>query len=143
MGIASKIEKLRAIDVDRLIDDTFKECEGDIIRMNQSQLYDKGQIDVVNPSVRERYAPATIAQKAKKARWPKTEFVTLRWAGDLYDKMKLIIFRDYVIVATDDLKWANWLEPNPRFGRALGLTDESKSELRDLFKEKITKKIMI
>jgi hypothetical protein len=139
MKISDKIKQLQAINIEQIVDDSLRENEKEIIALNQEQLYDKGQIDVKNPSVRQYYAPATIAQKKKKARYPKTDFITLRWMGDLYDKMKMIIFRDYFVVTTDDLKWANWLEP--RFGNALGLTDESVKKVRDIVLPGIFKRL--
>ena len=58
-------------------------------------------------------------------------------------KMKMVIFRDYFVITTDDLKWANWLEPNKRFGNALGLTDSSIEKVRDIVLPGILKRIRI
>ena len=143
MKISDKIKQLEAIDINSIVDESLRENSKDIIALNQEQLYERGEIDVKNPSVRETYAPGTIAQKKKKAKFPKTEFITLRWMGDLYNKMKLIIFRDYFVVTTDDLKWANWLEPNKRFSNAMGLTDGSVKKVRDMVLPSVLKRIKI
>ena len=143
MRISEKVKQLQSIDIDRIVDDSLRENEREIVALNQEQLYERGQIDVQNPGVRERYAPATIAQKKKRARFPKTDFVTLRWTGELYEKMKMIIFRDYFVITSDDLKWANWLEPNSRFGNALGLTDDSIKKVRDIMLPSVLKRIRI
>ena len=129
--VGERIERIKRIDVNRIFDNALREIEKFILDLNRDQLYDKGEIDVTSPGKREQYAPSTIRQKKRKAKYKKTEFVTLRWEGDFYDSFKIIIFKNEFMIAAKDLKWANWLEPNQRFANALGLTDENKSELRN------------
>jgi hypothetical protein len=124
------IKKLQDIDINQILDDSIREIEEFIIDLNQDQLYEKGQIDVNNPSRKEFYAESTKRQKLKRATYKRTDFVTLRWKGDFYKDFKVVIFDEEFIITSTDLKWANFLEPNKRFGDALGLTDESKSRLR-------------
>lgn len=132
VSVTQKYETLERIDVNQIVDDSLLELEKFILDLNRSQLYDLGEIDVTDPGKQEFYAPATIKQKQRKALFKKTDFVTLRWDGDFYDSFKLIIFDKTFVIQATDLKWANWLEPNPRFGNALGLTEESKAALRDM-----------
>jgi hypothetical protein len=129
VSIEGKIKTLENIDINKIVDDSIKEIEKFILELNREQLYEKGIIDVNNPGQREQYAASTIRQKKKKAKFKKTDFITLRWDGDFYDSFKVIILKEVFIIQATDLKWANWLEP--RFGGALGLTDESKNSLRD------------
>jgi hypothetical protein len=124
------IKRLQDIDINQILDDSIREIEEFIIDLNQDQLYEKGQIDVNNPSRKEFYAESTKRQKLKRATYKRTDFVTLRWKGDFYKDFKVVIFDEEFIITSTDLKWANFLEPNKRFGDALGLTDESKSRLR-------------
>jgi hypothetical protein len=140
MRIGERIKRMERLDVNKILDETIKEIETFIIELNQDQLYDRGEINVNNPAQRERYAPGTIRQKRKTATYKKTDFVTLRWDGDLYDAMKVYCFREYFIITSRDLKWV-WHEKNPRFKNALGLTDESKARLRDELRPLIIKKI--
>lgn len=128
--VGDKIKKLQSLDINRILDDSIREIEDFILELNREQLYEKGQIDVNSPGVKERYAESTKKQKQKKATFKKTEFITLRWDGAFYDSFKVIIFEKEFIISATDLKW-NYLEANPRFENALGLTDESKSRLRD------------
>jgi hypothetical protein len=128
--ISDKVIQLERLDIGQIVDDSLKEIEKFIIELNQKQLYEEGIIDVKNPSKKEHYAKSTIAQKKRKAQFKKTDFITLRWDGDFYDSFKLIIFDKMFVIQAIDLKWSNWLEP--RFGGALGLTADSKSELRDI-----------
>lgn len=130
MVISEKIKKLLSIDINQILDDSIREIEEFIINLNKEQLYEEGIIDVNNPGKREHYTASTIRTKQRHAAYKKTEFVTLRWEGDFYETFKVIIFDKEFIISATDLKWANWLEPNPRFGNALGLTDESKKKLR-------------
>jgi hypothetical protein len=141
MVIEDKISKLKSIDVNKILDEALKEIEEFILDLNREQLYERGQIDVNNPGTREQYAESTKKQKVKRAQFKKTEFVTLRWNGDFYDSYKLIIFEKEFIISATDLKWANYLEGNPRFGNALGLTEESKTKLRAEILPIIVKKI--
>jgi hypothetical protein len=139
--ITEKLKKLELLDINRIFDEALKEIEKFILELNREQLYEAGIIDVKEPGKREHYAKGTIRQKIKKAKFKKTEFVTLRWEGDFYDSFELIIFKEKFVIQAKDLKWGNWLEPNPRFGNALGLTEESKNRLRDeilpIIKQKI------
>lgn len=128
--ISEKVASLEKIDINDIVDDSLREIEDFILELNQKQLYEDGVIDVRNPSKREHYAASTIRQKKRKATYKKTEFITLRWDGDFYGSFKLIIFDKVFVIQATDLKWANWLEPNPRFENALGLTEKSKDELR-------------
>jgi hypothetical protein len=132
VSISAKVAKLERVDVNKIIDDSLREIEKFILELNQKQLYEEGVIDVTKPDKREHYAPATIRQKKKSAIFKKTEFITLRWDGDFYSSFKLIIFDKFFVIQARDLKWANWLEPNPRFENALGLTEGSKNEVRDI-----------
>jgi len=129
MVISDKLKRIETINVNRIIDDALKGVENFILELNQDQLYEKGDIDITRPGIKEHYAEGTIRQKRKKAKFKKTEFVTLRWEGEFYDSFQLIIFKEKFIIQAKDLKWSNWLEPNPRFGNALGLTEESKGLL--------------
>ena len=137
----NKLKKYQAIDIRLLLNQAIKENEKAILQLNQDQMYIKGVTDIDAPNYKERYAESTKKQKLKKATYKKVDFVTLRWDGDFYESMKIILFEDNFVISADDLKWANWLEPNTRFGKALGLTDESMTQLRELVKDSIIRKI--
>jgi hypothetical protein len=132
VSISAKVERLERVDVNKIVDDSLREIEKLILELNQKQLYDEGVIDVKNPGKREKYSKGYIRQKQRYATFKKTEFVTLKYDGDFYNSFKLIIFDKVFVIQATDLKWANWLEPNPRFENALGLTDESKEEVRQI-----------
>lgn len=129
--VGEMVDRLQKIDIEKILDEALKELEKFIIELNQEQLYEKGEIDVNKPGYRDPkgYSPRTIKQKQKKAKFKKTEFVTLRWDGTLYESFKLIIFKEVFLISARDLKW-NYLGENPRFENALGLTEESKNELK-------------
>ena len=136
MRIDEKIKQLAAVDVMSVVDGVLKESSDEIIKLNQDQLYEQGVINVTNPAKREYYAESTKKQKRRKATFPKTDFVTLRWDGSFYDNFKVIVLADHLEVHSLDQKWPNWLEPNKRFSNALGLTNDSIEILRDNLRDK-------
>ena len=137
MRISEKIKRLNAVNLHEIVSDAAKKNEERIINLNQDQMWEKGIMDIDKPNSKLQYSKGTIAQKRKKATFKKTEFITLRWFGDFYDAMKIIFFKDRFVIASDDLKWANWLEPQDRFGSALGLTDKSMGILKAILKPDI------
>ena len=140
MTIKEKLSHLEAINIEKLFDDILRENESIICDMNRKQLYDDGSVDVNNPGKKEKYSPLTALAK-RTAPYNKTDFITLKWKGDFHDSLKITIFKDKFIIHSKNLVWANYLEPQSRFGSALGLTKKSKSGLRDLAKKEMIKKI--
>lgn len=137
MRINDKIKQLEAIDVNALVDEAIIDNEDVILDANREQLYERGTIDVTRPNYKEKYAASTVARKRKTAKFPKTDFITLKWNGDFHDSFKLIIFKDKIVIQSDDLKWANFLEN--RFSNALGLTKDNLSKVRDKIHESFMK----
>ena len=141
MRISDKIQRLQSVDLHAIINDSAKEKKDQIIRLNRDQMWKAGVMDVNKPGQKLEYAPSTIKQKKRKATFKKTSFITLRWFGDFYESMKLTFFKDRFEIAADDLKWANWLEPQDRFGNALGLTDKSMTKLRKIITAPIIRRL--
>jgi hypothetical protein len=139
MTITEKLSRLRAINLEALFDDSLKDNEDEICEANRSQMYDEGVMDVTNGR-KEKYAASTIKAK-RRAPFPKTDFVTLRWTGDFYRTLKLIIFKDKFVIASDNKIWGNYLETQERFGKALGLTEKSKGEIREIMRDSLIRKI--
>lgn len=141
MRIDKKIQLLQSVDIHTIINDAARDVEDDILKLNKDQMYDQGVMNVNQPNQKLRYAPGTIKQKKRKATFKRTDHITLRWFGDFYDRMKLIFFRNEFVIASTDLKWANWLEPQDRFSQALGLTPVSMKKLQNLLRPKIITKL--
>jgi hypothetical protein len=108
--------------------------------MNRSQMYDNGVMDVNKPEQREKYSPATAKAK-KRAPFPKTDFITLKWMGRFHEALKLIIFKDTFVISSDNKIWANYLETQTRFQSALGMTEKSKGELKNIARDEMIRKI--
>jgi|WetSurMetagenome_2_1015567.scaffolds.fasta_scaffold00103_47 hypothetical protein len=140
MTLTEKLSHLRAINLEALFDDSLKENEGTILDMNRGQMYDEGTLNVESPGKVEHYAESTIRAK-KRAPFNKTEFITLRWMGDFYNSLKLIIFKDKFVITSDDRIWGNFLETQDRFGKTLGMTEKSKGELREIMRDELIQKI--
>jgi hypothetical protein len=102
-------------------------------------MYEEGIMNVKTGD-KEKYAESTKRAK-RKAPFPKTEFITLKWFGTFHKSLKLMIFKDYFVVQSPNNIWGNYLENQARFGSALGLTKESKSDLRDIVRDELIKKI--
>ena len=141
MKIDKKIQLLQSVDIHTIINDAARDAEDEILKLNKDQMYDQGVMNVSQPNQKLHYAPGTIKQKKRKATFKRTDHITLRWFGDFYDRMKLIFFRNEFVIASTDLKWANWLEPQDRFSKALGLTSVSMKKLQNLLRPKIITKL--
>jgi hypothetical protein len=139
MTITDKLSHLRAINLRTLFDTVLRESENYICELNRDQMYEEGVMNVKTGD-REKYAESTKRAK-RKAPFPKTEFITLKWMGEFHKSLKLKIFKDYFVVQSPNQVWGSFLEPQSRFGSALGLTKESKSDLRDTVKDQLIKKI--
>lgn len=141
MTVTDKLSRLKAINIRILLDGILKENEDYICNLNKEQMYEEGVMNV-KTGQKEQYAESTKRAK-KKAPFPKTEFITLKWKGDFHEGLKLIIFKDFFVVQSPDKIWGNFLEPQARFGSALGLTKDSKSDLRNLVRDEIIKKMRV
>ena len=139
MTLTDKLSHLRAINIRTLFDDILRENEKDIVDFNRDQMYEEGIMNVKTKK-KERYSPATIRAK-KKAPFNKTEFITLKWMGKFHDSLRLLIFKDYFVVSSDNTIWANYIETQERFGKALGLTKESQESLKEIVRDEMIKKI--
>jgi hypothetical protein len=137
--LKDKLSRLTAINIGKLFDQALKENEDTVCNLNRDQMYEEGVLNVNRPQI-EKYSPATIRAK-RKAPFNKTDFITLKWFGKFHASLKLLIFKEYFVISSDNLIWANFLEPQNRFSSALGLTKESKGKLRDLMRDEIIKKI--
>lgn len=118
-------------ELNRLI----KDNEPEILAMARDQMYEEGIVDVNNPSSILHYAPSTIKQKKKRAKFKRTDHITLKDQGDFHKKMKLKIEPDQFIITSTDSKWPKFSSGEwgqGRFENALGLTKKSIGELREL-----------
>ena len=91
----------------------------------------------VETEKKEKYAASTVRQKKKKARYKRTDFITLKWMGDFYKSLKVLHFRDYFTISSDSTIWARYLEPQERFEKALGLTEDNKGILSNRIRDKL------
>lgn len=133
-------KKLAAIrkfsNIQKVLNRIIKDNEPEIIAMNRDQMWEDGIVDVVK-NLQWFYQPSTIKQKKKYAKYKRTDHITLRNWGDLYEGMKLEIKPDQFIITSTDDKWPKfssgaWGEG--RFKNALGLTAKNKEELRNLIR---------
>jgi len=133
-----KLARLRKFkNFPKLLNTIIKDNEPEILAMNRDQMWEEGIVDVNNPRAILDYAPSTVKQKKKRARYKRTDHITLKWTGTFHDKMKLKIEPDKFIITSTDNKWSKFSSGEwggGRFENALGLTKENLSELRDLIK---------
>lgn len=139
MTITDKLSRLRAINLRTLFDTILRENEDYICDLNKDQMYEGGVMNV-NTGQKEKYAQSTIKSK-HRAPFPKTDFITLKWTGEFHQTLKLQILKDTFFIMSRHGIWNKYLEPQMRFESALGLTKESKSELRDLVRDELIRKI--
>lgn len=139
MTITDKLSRLTAINLRTLFDSVLKDNEDYICTLNRDQMYDEGVMNV-KTGKKEQYAASTKRAK-RKAPFNKTEFVTLKWFGNFHKELRLLIFRDTFVIQSNNSIWGKYLETQTRFESALGLTKESKNELRELARDELIKKI--
>lgn len=132
------IRALESIKIMPIVDESLRKDEAVIIKMNQDQMYEKGVVNIDRPTDKQRYAARTIKTKKKHARFPKTDFVTLKWDGTFHESLRLDVRSDEVEIISDDPKYESELAPryNP-----LGLTDENWDIVKEDIKDNIIKSI--
>jgi len=137
-SLDKKLARVRKFkNFDRVLNVIIKDNEPEILAMNRDQMYEDGIVDVNNPQAILQYAPGTVKQKKKRARYKRTDHITLKWAGSFHDKMKLVIKATEFWITSKDPKWSKFGSGEwgqGRFENALGLTKESLSMLRELVK---------
>ena len=131
----AKIKKFK--NFPRVLNKIIKDIEPEILALNRDQMWEEGIVDVNNPGAILNYAPSTIKQKQKRAKFKRTDHITLKWSGSFHDKMKLVIKATEFFITSKDFKWSKFSSGEwgqGRFENALGLTKKSLSELRELVK---------
>lgn len=136
--LKKKLNKIRKYkNMERVLNEIIKDNTKEILALNRDQMYEQGVVDVNNPSAILNYAPSTIRQKNKRARFKRTDHITLKWDGGFHEGLFLKIEKDQFIISSKDSKWAKFSSGEwgaGRFENALGLTEESKGEVRELVK---------
>ena len=92
------------------------------VRLVRDQMW-HGQINPVRPRQKLYYTKFTIGLKKRFARFPKTDYITLKWDGDFHDSIFLNNRRQ---LDSNNPTWLNKLRHQERFENALGLTEQSK-----------------
>lgn len=137
-SLDKKLAKVRKYkNFPRVLNRIIKDNEIEILALNRDQMWEDGIVDVNNPSSILHYAPSTIRQKKKRARYKRTDHITLKDQGDFHKKMKLKIEPDQFIITSTDSKWPKFSSGEwgqGRFENALGLTPKSLTELKKLIK---------
>ena len=114
----------------KVLNSIIKDNEKEIIAMNRDQMWEDGVIDVNNPKAILHYAPSTIQSKSKRAKFKRTDHITLKWKGDYHKGMKLKIEPEQFSIISTKVPYDGFMDG--RFGNSLGLTPESKENLREL-----------
>ena len=121
----------------RVLNRIIKDNEKEILALNRDQMWEAGIVDVTRPGNILDYAPSTVRQKKRRARFKRTDHITLKWTGSFHDKMKLVIKPEEFVITSTDPKWNKFSSGEwgqGRFENALGLTPESMVQLRVLIK---------
>ena len=137
MILEAKLEKWNKIDTSILLNEILKRNEQYIINLNRNQLFDDGIVDSENPNRIYPYAESTRKQKIKKAKFPKVDFITLKWDGIFQDGMFIEYLRDRIRINSTDEKWNKFRLWDDRFTNALGLTRENFKELISLIRREL------
>jgi len=142
MRVHSTYQQLKRFnDFNAAINRAVKSIEKQILDLNRDQMYEDGVMDINNPSAILHYAPSTIRQKRKRASYPRTDHITLKWEGDFHKALKIRYGKEEIEIFSDDKNWKEYLQPQDRFQNALGLTDASLDYARELIKDKLLNNI--
>ena len=131
----ARVRKLK--NFPRVLNNIIRDNTLEILAMNRDQMWEEGIVDVNNPRAILSYAPSTARQKKKRARYKRTDHITLKWTGSFHDKMKLVIKATEFWISSTDKKWSKFSSGEwgqGRFQNALGLIKKSLSQLRELIK---------
>lgn len=139
--LSEKLNKILELNVTNLFIEVMKDHEADIIQLNQLQMSEDGTMDVENPGVQLQYAKSSVYAKQRYATYKNTDFIDLHFNGALYAEMMCVFFQKFFEIHSLDPKWPNFIEPQERFSKALGLTDKSKEITGQLVKEDFIKAI--
>ncbi len=135
--IAKRIRKFS--NINDVVNNALGSLEKAILDMNRDQMYEDGVMDVNSPGSILYYAPSTIKNKKRRAEFPRTDHITLKWDNNFHPSLKIKFDKDRFLIYSDNKIWKSYLEPSARFKNALGLTDESLALLRDWVASKIKK----
>lgn len=134
-------DKVKQLDSQKIMSEVFndKDLQADIIDLNQSQLYNKGIQSDGTPT--GTYTKKSI--EFKKFKGQPYDHVTLKDTGEFYSTMNVKPDGDGFVINADMVKDDQDL--SERWDKALGLTDESISEIipeaRYLIIEKVKNEI--
>lgn len=138
MAIRATYKRLkRFTDFGNILNEILASEEKSILDMNRDQMYEDGVMDRNNTQAILHYAPSTVKNKKRRAAFPRTDHITLKWEGEFHKDLKIKYNKDSIEIYSDDQKWKRYLSVQDRFENALGLTDES----FDLLKEKVAIKL--
>ena len=115
----------------KILNSIIKDNEKEILAMNRDQMWEDGVIDVNNPQNILQYQPSTIKQKKRRAKFKRTDHITLKDQGPFHKSLKLKIEPDQFIITSEDPKWKGFLGEG-RFKDALGLVPENIDNLKEL-----------
>lgn len=129
-AIKKKVNNLKKFNQDKAMKEILASpsLEAQIIDLNQKQLYEQGvQAD---GSSTGQYAPITINYykplAKSEGRDGRTDHVTLKDTGALYDSMQVVSKNEGIEITSDD---ENGVFEKMKVEDALGLTPESISEI--------------
>jgi hypothetical protein len=129
-AIKKLVDRVKKFNQEKALNEilTTPSLESQIIDLNQKQLYEKGvQAD---GSSTGQYSPITISHykplAAAEGRDGRTDHVTLKDTGHLYDSMQVQAVPDGITIVADD---ENGVFEKMKVEQALGLTPESISDI--------------
>lgn len=142
-AIKKKVKNLEKFNQEKELDRILStpSMKAQIIDLNQQQLYDEGiQADGTSTG---KYAPITVSYYKPLAeaegRDGRTDHVTLKDTGHLYDSMQVEAVGEGIQITADD---ENGVFEKMKVEQALGLTSESKAEIIPEIREDLISTIL-
>lgn len=141
-AIKKKVENLKKFNQEKALNEILStpSLESQIIDLNQKQLYEQGiQAD---GSSTGQYAPITISHYKPLAkaegRDGRTDHVTLKDTGHLYNSMEVVAVKEGITITADD---ENGVFEKMKVEDALGLTAESISDIIPEIRTELIEKV--
>ena len=129
------IKNVKKLNSDKILKNIIQKNKVFLLDLNREQMYEYGILDVNRPSSTVEYAPFTVEAKAgkvkgiKKAKYPRTDHITLKWDGTFHKSLKLKLGKSWFEIYSNDTTWTYDLSTQRDFENALGLTQRSIDKL--------------
>ncbi len=103
--VAEMMEAIKAVDIDKIVEDAIEATKGELLNQNRAQM-EAGQ-NKEEKAITPLYAPSTVSKKKRKGQ--PYDRVTLKDKGEFYNKMGAQVDNEQVLIGSG-VEYAKYLE---------------------------------